>query len=158
MQQAKAVAGIGRELWTDPSWLAALLVAPILWLLILMTTGSTIHLDWFLQAPLLFLLLVIVYPILEEVVFRGMFQGWLMSKEKTSFSCYGLSTANIITSLLFAALHSQSHPVLMAALIFFPSILFGYFRDRYHGNLWPSIILHAYYNAGYFFLYPPTIL
>jgi membrane protease YdiL (CAAX protease family) len=33
--------------------------------------------------------------------------------------------------------------------VLFPSLIFGYFRDRYT-SIYPCMVLHAFYNAGYF--------
>ena len=30
-----------------------------------------------------------------------------------------------------------------------PGLVFGYFRERYNA-LWPAIVLHVWYNAGFF--------
>ena len=53
--------------------------------------------------------------------------------------------------LVFTALHFVNHPPPWAAAVLLPSLLFGYFRDR-HGSVLPAIVLHVFYNAGYFLL------
>ena len=57
-----------------------------------------------------------------------------------------------LTSLLFAGLHFFYHPPLWAALVFFPSLVFGWSLSRYQRVAVPTG-LHAYYNAGYFLLF-----
>ena len=92
---------------------------------------------------------VVLYPVLEELAFRGFIQTWL--REKTFFRTqmlFGITRANLITSFLFAALHLFSQPLIWAAMIFAPSLVFGYLRDRYEA-VSPSIILHAWYNLGF---------
>jgi len=64
----------------------------------------------------------------------------------------GISMANVVTSLLFASLHLISQPPLWAALVFVPSLVFGWARDRYI-TVVPSIILHVVYNAGFAWLF-----
>lgn len=90
----------------------------------------------------------LIYPLLEEVVFRGGLQPGLFARGCLHRSIAGISAANIITSVLFAALHLFNQPALWAALIFFPSLVFGWARDRY-GNITASIVLHMFYNAGF---------
>jgi hypothetical protein len=63
----------------------------------------------------------------------------------------GLTTANLTVSVIFVALHFLTHPPLWAFGVLFPSLLFGYFRDRHH-SVYPSMVLHVFYNAGYFLL------
>ena len=63
-----------------------------------------------------------------------------------------LSKANVLTSLLFTALHFFSHSPLWAAAVFLPSLVFGHFRER-HNSLVSPIILHAFYNGLYFSLF-----
>ena len=67
-------------------------------------------------------------------------------------SVSGISLANIITSVLFAAMHLINQPPLWAASVFFPSLAFGWLRDRYL-NIHSSIALHMAYNAGFVWFY-----
>lgn len=101
--------------------------------------------------PADFAIVSLLYPVLEELVFRGLLQGWLAKRMKHR-AWHGLSGANIITSVIFSALHFLHHPPLYAASVFVPSLVFGYFRERQHGLAAP-IFLHAWYNAGYFWIF-----
>lgn len=104
-----------------------------------------------LHAYALFFMLVVAYPLMEEVIFRGALQGWLLDFAWARHRIVFISVANIITSLIFASLHGFYHPALMAALVFFPSIVFGFFRDR-TGSIAAPVILHSSYNLAYFWL------
>ena len=100
-----------------------------------------------------FLLLVVAYPVLEEVVFRGLIQGAMRARvPATRRSWGGISLANALTSVLFGAAHVLRHDAGWAAAMFLPSLVFGYFRDR-TGGLRASVALHVFYNAGYFWLF-----
>lgn len=106
-------------------------------------------------APLLdgagrYLLLLLIFPVLEEILFRGLLQG--MVAQRLSGRLGPLSHANLIVSLLFALAHFYSHSAAWALGTVFPSLVFGYFRDRYQHVL-PAVVLHVFYNASYFF-YP----
>ncbi len=94
-----------------------------------------------------YLMVALVYPVLEEIVFRGGIQGFLMRQELRGIPG-PVSLANIITSIVYAALHGFVWGNAWAVLVFFPSLLFGYFRER-SGGLGASIVLHSYYNAGF---------
>ncbi len=132
-------------------WLA-LGAASIFWLLLFYQTSYIPNLAWPLASPLRFLTLVLLYPVLEEVVFRGFIQGWLSDRLAINPNWFGVSLANLITSMLFVAIHFWQHPPLWALAVFVPSLLFGFFKDRYH-HLMPAILLHCFYNLGYFWLF-----
>lgn len=93
----------------------------------------------------IFLLYVAVHPLLEEIAFRGLIQETLLRRLPYRFG--PLSAANLITSLLFAATHFGTRESWLAAAIFVPSLVFGYFRER-HDSLASPIVLHAFYNAA----------
>ena len=131
-------------------WLA-LSAGPAYWLGLVLIGGATVNQT--LVLPVLTLvLLIVVYPLLEEIVFRGALQGFLLEKPFLQRSLFGLSIANLLTSVLFAVMHLFNHPPVFAFLVFFPSLVFGWARDRYT-YLGASIALHAFYNAGYFLLF-----
>jgi uncharacterized protein len=93
--------------------------------------------------------LCVIQPILEELIFRGAVQGELLRYAWGSLRRFGFSAANIVTSLIFTALHFLAHPPLWAIGVLVPSLLFGHFRER-HNSLYPPLALHIYYNTGYF--------
>lgn len=98
------------------------------------------------------LLAVLAYPVVEEIVFRGGLQPWLHRFAHESWR--GITAANLYTTIVFTALHFAAHPPLWAAAVFVPSLVYGYFRDR-HRAVAPAIALHVFYNAGFFALFPP---
>lgn len=136
----------------DRHYGAALGAAPFFWLLLLPFWPGTPDPAWPLLAPMQFLLIVLVYPVLEEMTFRGLLQPALLRQRWGPVRHAGLSAANWITSVLFAASHLVWHDVLQAAAIFVPALVFGYFRDRY-GRITPSILLHVFYNTGFALLF-----
>jgi len=142
-------------LWHDRQWGAALLAAPVVWMFLYSIDQPDIQPNWPVSRPWLFLMLTAVYPMLEEIVFRGIFQAWLHRKTSGKPLWAGISQANFFTSIVFSLLHLTAHSVLMATLVLIPSLVFGYFRDRYNGWLIPSIALHCFYNAGYFLIFKP---
>lgn len=140
--QSQAI--IPSRFYRDGYWYAGLLFVVVFWVVY----------DWVyaplgLKSPLepldVFILSVLFYPILEEVVFRGFLQGSLVSWKVLKGSFLRLSLANIITSCIFSSMHLINHEPLWAFLVFFPSLVFGYFKDRYQAIL-PCIILHQFYN------------
>jgi membrane protease YdiL (CAAX protease family) len=131
---------------------AAILAAPLFWLTCYLTVRPELNLLWPLQAPGRFLLLAFLYPILEELAFRGFLQGWLVDTPWGARQWRGLSAANAVTSATFAAAHLLAHPWPWAAATFFPSLVFGFFRDRYR-RLAVPMGLHVFYNLGYYWLF-----
>lgn len=136
----------------DPLFWLALVAGPLCWLLIyLLLRPAPPQWAWPLAAPAEYLLPVLVYPALEEIVFRGLLQE--LAQEYISRRSLGpLSLANLLTSLVFTGFHFLNHAPLWAALVFFPSLVFGFFKDR-HGNLTAPILLHGFYNAGFLLIF-----
>ena len=130
---------------------AAVAAGPVCWVGLFFILDPSIQWDWPLLTPLVFLLPVLVYPVLEEIVFRGLIQE--LVHDYLSKAVLGpVSIANLLTSLLFTGMHFVYHPPLWAALVFFPSLVFGFFKDRTRGLTAP-IILHVFYNAGFLWLF-----
>jgi len=134
--------------WRDAAFYAALLAGPVCWL-ILISAGLPV-----VGPPTLifWLKLTVLMPVLEEIVFRGGIQTALISKPLFARSWGGISLANLVTSVLFASLHLISQPPLWAALVFIPSLVFGWARDRYNAVL-PCVLLHSVYNSGFVWLF-----
>jgi len=109
------------------------------------------------QASAAFLLgFLVVQPLLEELLFRGVVQGWLREAAWGARKTLGLSAANWTTSALFVVAHLPAQPPAWAVAVFVPSLVFGHFRDR-HDSLLPAALLHIAYNAA-FFLAPVAFL
>jgi len=135
-------------------WLlgAAFLAAPFYWWVLTMFVNSTSEPAESSADTKRLLLLVIVYPILEEIVFRGALQGWVRRKSWGLRHRFGVTTANILTSIVFAAFHLIRRPNIWSAGVILPGLVFGFFRDRY-GNLYAPMALHIFYNAGLIWLF-----
>jgi len=87
-------------------------------------------------------------PLVEEAVFRGRLQPWLARRLRSSRRTGPVSSANLITSALFAAAHLLAHAPAWAAAVLLPSLVFGHFRER-HGHIGPAAVLHMHYNGCY---------
>lgn len=96
------------------------------------------------QLPLVFMSLVILPPIVEEILMRG----YLFTSLKEKFP---KKAAVIITSVLFASAHLQAGsgaPLLWVAAIdtFVLSVILIELKERTGGRLWAPIGLHATKN------------
>jgi len=139
--------------WKDPLFLLALSAGPVCWLVLyyFYFQQPAIFLDKPVQYPGWFLKLVLISPILEEMVFRGFLQELI--RDRISSKSFGqLTLANLLASLLFSAAHFFFHAPLWAALVFFPSLVFGFFKERTQ-RLTAPIVLHAFYNLGFIWLF-----
>ncbi len=135
-------------------WLA-LTAGPVVWLALLTWQPATPFGDGGPAQWRQLLLLAGLYPLLEEWLFRGLLQPQLLDYRPLRTQRIGLSGANLLTSLLFGAIHLFAHPPFWAAAVIIPSLVFGAFRDRYHSVV-PAILLHSFYNLGYFLFFWPT--
>ena len=130
--------------YRDAQFYAAVIAGIItLWLVYdfvpVFTTGLAI------QWPLLISILL-WQPFVEELLFRGIIQGQLYKQEWAQQAILKLTVANIVVSVLFVVMHLIGNPAIWSLAIFMPSLLFGYFRDRYN-SVYPSMILHSAYNT-----------
>lgn len=138
-----------RAFHQDFQWWLALLAGPVFWLF-----WSHWHpplQGW--PDPLILLSLVLVQPLLEELIFRGVVQGHLLQTDWGRSRLGIFTSANLLTALLFTGLHALSHTPAWALAVFPPALLFGYFRER-SGCIYAPFMLHALYNLGYFLLWP----
>ena len=99
--------------------------------------------------PAVWLSLVLLLPVVEEIVFRGWVQSSLLRSGWGARGAGGVTVANLFTSLLFSAAHLFSQPPAWAAAVLVPSLCFGYARDRY-GSVLPAAVLHVAFNACFF--------
>lgn len=136
-------------LFTPLFWLAMLLGVMVSYLL----ARAMGHVDasiWSAKQWQQLLWLVLIYPFVEEWLFRGMIQARLWQTSTYQRALLGFSLANLFSSCLFVLGHLYSHSLLWAGVVFFPSLVFGWFRDRYQGIL-PGYLLHVAYNFSYFY-------
>lgn len=106
--------------------------------------SSSIKFNW-----ALLLSLIIWQPLIEEILFRGIIQGQFSKHDWGKHSWLKISTANMVTSTLFVAIHMFNSSPLFALTVFVPSLVFGYFREHCN-SVYPSILLHSAYNAMVF--------
>ncbi|WP_183907910.1 JDVT-CTERM system glutamic-type intramembrane protease MrtJ [Simiduia aestuariiviva] len=130
------------SLWRDRQWRWATLGG----------TATAALLGYFSNlsnmAPSALLLWIAVFPPLEEYVFRGMLQPLIQRHWPRRWRA--LSAANLLTSGLFTLAHvATKGPHLFTLGVFFPSLVFGYFRERHH-QLASPIALHMAYNGAFF--------
>jgi membrane protease YdiL (CAAX protease family) len=137
-------AGIGVFVCRDGHLRIALLAGAGVWSAMALTLSPWLRTP---QGVAAWLSLLLWQPVLEEVLFRGLIQGFLRQMYPKGSIFMGVSLPNLIASLLFVAAHLMHQPVLWALSVLPPSLVFGYFRDRY-GSIWGSLFLHVFYNAG----------
>lgn len=82
------------------------------------------------------LMVVLIGPTVEELVFRGALQEGLAAR-------FGVRAAIVVQAALFAAFH-RSWWLLVPTFIL--GVVLGWLAER-RDSLWPPIALHALYNA-----------
>src|SRR5574340_903575 len=135
----------------DPRFALALLAGLAFWLALFWLAQAGLDLKPPAYGLAALFSLVLLQPLVEELLFRGLLQGWLAARPWGRRQFGGFTLANLLMALPFTALHFAGHPPLWAAGVLLPALLFGYFRDR-HDSVLPAIALHVFYNAGYFLL------
>jgi membrane protease YdiL (CAAX protease family) len=94
---------------------------------------------------LAFLVIVLIAPIAEEVLFRGFVYGGLAP------SAIGPVGAILFSTIVWTALHTQ-YPWPVLVQVFMYGLVFGAMRWQ-SGSLWPSLIAHCLFNLAVFVLY-----
>ena len=137
-----------RRLPRDVHFGLAVLAGPVVWSVIAWQGQRTPAWpeDW-----TTYLLIVLLYPVVEEIIFRGFLQEWLWRRTRGRLLLGPLSVANIMAATAFAAAHLVVHAPTHALAVLLPGLVFGFFRDRY-GSILPGALLHCFYNAGWFLL------
>ncbi len=125
-------------------WVAAL-AAPVAWGG-LYVAGHTFE-------PTSLIMFLFIYPIAEEIVFRGWIQGGLQRYLPLP-GFFGISGQNLLTSAIFSAVHCFGQDLLWALMVFFPSLIFGALKDRYNSLIQP-VIFHIIYNIGFWAVVAP---
>jgi uncharacterized protein len=144
-----------KNLWRDSTFKVAVIAAPVVWLALYFLLHASAPTLWFaysLKAFGYFLIPVMLYPVLEEIAFRGLLQETFLAQSWGKPIWFHLSVANLLTSALFVAAHFFYHPPLWALSVIVPSLVFGFFRDKYHSVI-PAILLHVFYNLGFIWLF-----
>ena len=141
--------GEARPWWRDAPFLFGLLAGPVTWALLALTglpvaAGS--------PPPAAWLVSVLLAPVVEEYLFRGLLQGALLQRPRLARRWFGISGANVLVSIAFAAAHLWSRPSTAAVAVLLPSLALGACRERY-GILAPCMVLHAFWNAGFVWLF-----
>lgn len=133
-----------RKFYKDPIFFLMLLAPLPVWLWLFANRGIT-----GITSISILLNLVLLYPIVEELIFRGVIQPLIAKRFAKNWSI--VSLANIMTSSVFVLAHFINHSPAWAFATFIPSLVFGYIQERTQ-NIAAPIILHCTYNAGFFLL------
>jgi uncharacterized protein len=134
----------------DPQFALATAAGPAVWLAFALALGVRPDPAWtFFADPPGFLGVAVAWPLAEEGLFRGVIQPALMRTRGGAREAWGVTTANAATSVLFALAQLFAHAPAWAAATVAPSLVFGYFRDRY-GSIVPATALHVFYSCGWF--------
>jgi hypothetical protein len=133
----------------DPRFAVAAAAGPVAWLAFALALGVRPDPAWFFFSdPVRFVALAVAWPLVEEALFRGVLQPALARSRGGACEAWGVTTANAATSVLAVAAHLVTHAPAWAAAAFAPSLVFGYFRDRYD-SIAPGAALHVFYSCGW---------
>lgn len=135
--------------WPPDAHLAlALALAVPVWATLALVAGPDMYVPSGWKAWLSFALL---YPVVEELLFRGVLQGELLrltTRDGTTLRLGPVSVANALATVAFVALHLIAQPMAWALAVAAPSLVFGHLRERF-ASVWPAVLVHVFYNAGF---------
>jgi membrane protease YdiL (CAAX protease family) len=135
--------------WPPDAHLAlALLLAVPVWTALGLLAGPLMYVPPGWTAWMSF---VLAYPVVEELLFRGLLQGEalrLTTRNGRALRVGPVTWANVLVTAAFVALHSWAQPLAWALAVAVPSLVFGHLRERF-ASVWPAVLVHAVYNAGF---------
>ncbi len=131
-----------RRFYLDPIFHLMLLCPVPVWIFLYFQTGFLDSIE-----IKIFLTLVLVYPILEEIIFRGFLQPILAKHLHHSWSV--ITSANLLTSLVFSLTHLINHPPLWSLATFIPSLALCYIMELAK-NINAQIHSHCTSNSASF--------
>ena len=118
-------------------------IAVVLVLRQLLPTGYASHIT---SSTIMLASTLLLYPLVEELLFRGVIQGELLRHDFWSRQHFFISRANLMTSFLFALLHLVHQAPIWALAVTVPSLVMGHFRERYR-SIVAALALHVYFNG-----------
>ncbi len=134
-----------RWAWLADAHLVAALVAAVpVWCVLGVTVGPQLRVPAGWSA---WLALVLVQPLVEELVFRGALQGALL-RRAPGRRVGPVTLANVGTTAVFVVWHLGAQPLAWALAVAIPSLVFGHLRERL-ASVWPAVMVHIVYNAGF---------
>lgn len=138
---------INRKFYQDPVFWVLVGAGPVVVLGIKATLPdlSIASLDTVTHA----LLVLMLYPFLEEVVFRGAVMEAVSKAPSLGFNLSYISFANLIAAVLFSLTHLWGQTWEWALAVFIPGLVFGFAKERW-GSLKFPIFLHVFYNGCFF--------
>lgn len=141
--------GPGWWMWLrDTHATLALLAAVTVWLALGLWAGAYMRYPAGMWA---WASLLLVQPLLEELVFRGILQGQalrLLVLNGESRRLGPVTLANVLVTVAFVVLHLYAQPLEWSLAVAGPSLVLGHLRERY-ASVWPAILVHVIYNAGF---------
>ncbi|MEE2733066.1 MAG: JDVT-CTERM system glutamic-type intramembrane protease [Pseudomonadota bacterium] len=129
----------------------SVLLAPLLVLCAWLAAGLPMELQYHPKTRTI-LLIILLIPLCEEIVFRGLLQNELASYGRLRRTLLGLSWDNLISSTLFTLVHVFYFESALLLAIEAPALLFGYFYSQYRRLIFP-VLLHIWYNAHALLVY-----
>ena len=132
----------------DAHFALALSAAVPVWIALAWAVGPSLVLPRALAGWLAFVLL---WPLIEELLFRGLLQGQLlrlMASSNHPKRIGPITWANALTTLAFVALHLPAQPLAWALAVALPSLVLGHLRERF-ASVWSAVALHMVYNGGF---------
>lgn len=141
--------GLGWWAWPrDTHATVTLLAAVPVWLVLALWAGAHMRYPTSVWA---WASLLLVQPVLEELVFRGILQGQalrLTALHGEPRRLGPVTLANVLVTVGFVALHLRAQPLAWALAVAGPSLMLGHLRERL-GSVWPAMLVHAFYNTGF---------
>ena len=123
-------------------------MASPIWLIIFFSASAGLQLPEMGSEISSWLWVVLVFPVVEELAFRGFLMGLLrrlLPLGRFSF----ITLNNFVTSVLFSVAHFFTRSLALGLLVFIPSLWLGLIREK-TSSIALCIAIHVTWNLGFF--------
>ena len=91
---------------------------------------------------------VLIFPVAEELAFRGFLMG-LLEKQLPKRGFKFVTLSNFLTSLSFSIAHLFTRSLMLGLLVFVPSLWLGWVREK-TSSIFLCAAIHVTWNLGFF--------
>ena len=138
----------GEGISRSRAFFVSLGMASPIWLIIFFSASAGLRFPEMGSGISGWLWVVLVFPVFEELAFRGFLMGLLRRLlPMGGFSFITLN--NFVTSILFSIAHFFTRSLVLGLLVFIPSLWLGLIREK-TSSIALCIAIHVTWNLGFF--------
>ena len=137
-----------RSISRSRAFLVSLGMALPVWVTVFFTTSAGWLIPELPSKISSWLWLVLVFPVAEELAFRGFLMG-VLGKYLPTRGFGFVTRNNLFTSVLFSIAHAFARSLALGLLVYIPSLWLGWVREK-TSSVFLCVAIHVTWNLGFF--------